>query len=540
MPSLMQDLAIHALGDSSAPHYVTLLETGRDALIARIHLIRSAQHTIDLQTFIWADDACGRLLFIELLAAAKRGVQVRLVIDHFCKMHDATTLAWASSAHKNLSIRIYNPVGDRISTTAIDVLGHALIDLQRLNHRMHNKVMVIDNRIGICGGRNIENRYFDQDLRFNYRDRDAVVIGSVAIDMTASFEMFWNHANARPAMYLSDVAAAITRAQRQPLSVGSAPDHGRFDRIIKEASAYSCTAGSTHLPVPVTDVRFVADAPGRSHDSTVTRTLRDIVAAARTTVTVQSPYMVMADDDFRALLQLRKTRPGIRLRYSTNSLASTDAAYVYALSFKHRKRLIQRLQLEVHELRPTPDHVKTLVPNFAWTHQRTNDGSGSAAGLQRKSGPMCVSVHAKTLVVDQHTTFIGSHNFDPRSNTLNTEAGIVICDPYVSAMLHTSIERDMAPRNSWVLGPRPPLPIVGPMDDLIAGLSRTLPLFDLWPIRHTSSFALRPGMTPVPPHDPRFPERYEDVGLFPEANLDTKQLLTHFVAAFGGWSKPLM
>ena len=60
-----------------------MLETGDDALLARIHAFRAATRSIELQTFIWANDETGRYLMHELVQAARRGVAVRLLVDQW-------------------------------------------------------------------------------------------------------------------------------------------------------------------------------------------------------------------------------------------------------------------------------------------------------------------------------------------------------------------------------------------------------------------------------------------------------------------------
>ena len=49
--------------NGEAPHYLTLLDVGDDAFMARLHLFRAARKSIDIQTFIWHDDPCSRLMF---------------------------------------------------------------------------------------------------------------------------------------------------------------------------------------------------------------------------------------------------------------------------------------------------------------------------------------------------------------------------------------------------------------------------------------------------------------------------------------------
>ncbi len=84
-PCLDSPLLAHAEALARATpdkNYVRLLEIGNNALLARIHLIRSARRSIEIQTMIWANDETGRLIMFELIQAARRGVKVRLIIDH--------------------------------------------------------------------------------------------------------------------------------------------------------------------------------------------------------------------------------------------------------------------------------------------------------------------------------------------------------------------------------------------------------------------------------------------------------------------------
>jgi putative cardiolipin synthase len=61
-------------------------------------------------------------------------------------------------------------------------------------------------------------------------------------------------------------------------------------------------------------------------------------------------------------------------------------------------------------------------------------------------------VHAKTMVVDSKALFIGTFNFDPRSQNLNTEVGVIIRDEGLAKAVEAAIETDMAPGNSWDAG----------------------------------------------------------------------------------------
>ena len=85
-----------------------------DAMRRRLLLIDNAVSAIDAQYFIWKDDAAGSLLLERLLAAADRGVRVRLLVDDmflstggaFSGSDDAIA---ALSQHPNLEIKLFNP-----------------------------------------------------------------------------------------------------------------------------------------------------------------------------------------------------------------------------------------------------------------------------------------------------------------------------------------------------------------------------------------------------------------------------------------------
>ncbi len=158
-------------------HFISLLNIGQDALLARIHLIRSARKSIELQTYIWENDEVGRLVFMELLKAARRGVKVRIIVDQMGSSKDPGLVALLATLHINLEIAFYNPTFARSKVTPLTLTTGVLFSFKKINQRMHNKLLIIDERIGIAGGRNIENKYYDYDSEYSFKDRDIIVVG---------------------------------------------------------------------------------------------------------------------------------------------------------------------------------------------------------------------------------------------------------------------------------------------------------------------------------------------------------------------------
>ncbi len=544
----------------SGKHYVTNLAIGDQALILRVHMIRAARKSIELQTYIWANDETGFLIYSELLSAAKRGVKVRVIADQLYSVSDPANAARAAVAHENFKVKLYNPLGQKAVASGMDKIRGAFSDFSTLNHRMHNKLMVIDERIGVAGGRNIENRYFDLDAEFNYLDRDVLVIGQVVNDMVASFNEYWSDPIAVDLHQLEDVHAHLfTDGLQNKLSPISIPDLPLFDELIKSAEDENfINTNFLEKAHMVDDVTFTADRPQKPYlkdkeaDLRVLGELADVVKSARQSVVMQTPYFVLSKPAYKVFHNLRKSNPGIRYIVSTNSLASTDQYLVYALSFKRKKRNVKNLGFQIHELKPVPGDIATLVPRYSdlsqqgisaeihgFDSEQANQGDRFDPVPIEQEGPR-FCMHSKTLVVDSATAVIGSHNFDPRSLYLNTELTLTVRDEGFAKEVEQDILKINEPQNSWIIAKRRKVPLLGHISGLFASISRLLPVFDLWPFRYTTAFELREGKVPVSSDHPDFYTNYQNVGQFPGAKLGDDQLKTILVSGFGAIAEPLM
>src|SRR5215470_19407212 len=173
-----------------------LLNDGRQAFELRTALAEVAERSIDAQYFLWDADAVGTILIDRLIRAANRGVRVRLLVDDlYLKGRDVSIAAL--DAHPNVEIRLYNIFGGR-NPLSLGRRLDFLLEFGRLNHRMHNKLFVVDNQVAIMGGRNIADAYFGVDPKLNYRDMDVVAAGPVVRRLSAGFDAYWNSRWATP------------------------------------------------------------------------------------------------------------------------------------------------------------------------------------------------------------------------------------------------------------------------------------------------------------------------------------------------------
>lgn len=141
---------------------------------------------LDVQYYIWENDMSGLLLFSVLLAAAKRGVRVRLLLDDNNTPGLDDTLRLLDK-HPNIEVRLFNPFSFRI----LRALGY-LTDFARLNRRMHNKSYTADGVVTLVGGRNIGDAYFGAGEQPLFSDLDVMAIGPVVKDVADDFERYWH------------------------------------------------------------------------------------------------------------------------------------------------------------------------------------------------------------------------------------------------------------------------------------------------------------------------------------------------------------
>ncbi|GAB2628161.1 phospholipase D family protein [Novilysobacter erysipheiresistens] len=590
-PSPLHQLAGQAFAESTPEqprHYALILDHGTNALLARINLIRSATTAIDLQTYIFDEDDAGRLVLDELLAAARRGVKVRLLMDQLAALRHVDTLAALAGAHANFRLKLYNPVLRRARISYPQYLLAAACCWRQLNQRMHTKVLLVDGGVGITGGRNYQDDYYDWDDEYNFRDRDVLVAGPVARAMASDFEQFWTDPLSVPPARLIDVGQAILEG-----GVPALPAHD-FERPAR-AAAMRADAADTALverrladrALAVGEVRYISDGPAKHRVEDVGRrvgaseSLRGLIESADEEVLLQTPYLVLSDPAQEMFEQMQQQPDPPRIVVSTNSLAATDAFIAYALSYKYKRRYLRDFGFNIYEYKPfpadapielaatgafVPEYVPAPEPTPEQRRQERDRDSalrsaryrrplrseyGATRYLRRaanepvplKRAGVRVGLHAKSLVIDGRIGVVGTHNFDPRGDHYNTESALVIEDEAFAQALETSIRRDISPANSWTIAPRDKAPVLWGLEYSLAKASELLPIFDLWPVRYATSYEYVPGPQcpePLPPDDPGFRDCYRPVGDFPGVNMAVKGLPTRLFTAFGAGLAPIL
>jgi putative cardiolipin synthase len=395
---------------------LALLADNRDALAARILTAREATATLDVMSYIWRDDGSGRLLTSEVMAAADRGVRVRILIDDINpRQSDRDYLALDS--HPNIEVRLFNPTIARNGNPLRQI--ELLSRLFSMTRRMHGKAWIADRQFAIVGGRNIGDEYFDA-AETNFRDLDAAVLGAGVQSTCDIFDAYWTHRAARPVSPQSKMLAPRV----PPTTVKNAWS----DTVILQGRrTYSELLSSNTRVHWINDVSVIADPPekvyGGGRDGWLVRKILPAIRNAKRRVEIVSPYFIPGRSGLQ-LLKLLSSR-GVDVAVITNSLAATDVAAVHGAYANYRHRML-RCGVSLYEFR-------------------------SIANITRMTifGSKGASLHTKAFVVDGQVGFVGSFNFDPRSSSLNAEMGILFDDPGFAAELQEHITADKSPISSY-------------------------------------------------------------------------------------------
>ncbi|MEI6898180.1 MAG: phospholipase D family protein [Psychromonas sp.] len=408
---------------------VLLIDSGWDALAQRLALVETAEFSIDIQYYIWNADASGRYLAKRLIAAADRGVRIRVMLDDI-NLNEREDLLATLDRHPQIEIRIFNPIPSR---RGLIKWLNVLSDFSRLNRRMHNKSFTVDGALSIIGGRNIGDEYFDLSDEINFRDRDVLVAGSVVPDIQASFAQYWDSLWSYPVNLLAD-KTSIELAMSDEVSAPSYSHYPTLPVGNEKAKLFLMGLMDNLSWVPA---RFISDRPvpidssDTSKPKATARLLAELAQQSNQEIVLESAYLILDDRQLAALQKL--TNKGIQIKALTNSMASND------LITNHSGYAGRRQDMLEHGMQ-----LFELKPETKLCEQSTKD-------LSKCAPTAAYGLHAKSFVFDRKIAVVGSFNFNLRSTYLNTESLLIIENQAIAESLADDIEQAMHEDNSWRL-----------------------------------------------------------------------------------------
>ena len=455
----------------------SLLSGPQEAYGSRLALVQSAQKTLDLQYYAIHADASSAHLLRSVVNAARRGVRVRILLDDFHST-GRNALVMRMAFEPNIEMRMFNPVaGPRASF--LGRMWGAVSDFSRVQQRMHNKLFLADNMMGVTGGRNLGDAYFGKAEAENFVDLDVLAVGPIVADMSRSFDSYWNNPRAYPVQSLvsreeldrlrAQVRSSGEKAGAQAGSPGSttpadspsasspqwdtqpmdlrtvdfiwAPAAMLVDEPTKiplegdepppSAAIRAGTTPGAHPEASDTPQAPPAPAAPVSSGDTVVDGLLTLMDRTRRELLIISPYFVPGDDMKRAFARARQR--GVRVRLLTNSLASNDAPIAHVGYARHREDLLA-MGVELYELRSEQAGLRSAF----------GSSGASAAGASRSM------LHSKVMVVDGRIVVVGSMNLDLRSQLHNTEIALLIRSRALAAEAAQQIDTAMR-EGAWHL-----------------------------------------------------------------------------------------
>ncbi|EEB78970.1 MAG: phospholipase D family protein [Halioglobus sp.] len=404
-----------------------LLNAGDEASRWRLLAIDSARRSIDLESFLWLPDETGNQILAHLVAAGDRGVRVRILLDDSFTPHQDLALHHLD-LHPNIELRLYNPYSNRPAS----LVGRTIFnlgDFARVNHRMHNKALVVDSQAAIVGGRNMADEYFGFHGDYNFRDMEVLTTGNSVAAVSTHFDNFWNSGWSFPVGQIVD--APSDDVELKAIRVYIADNTEEFD-VLEDQQLLAAWRAAMDNGLKGKAI-FFSDQPATNdpaadsdQPSQLASFLRQTIAEAQTDIIAVTAYFVPTPE---LLAEMEKVvKRGVRVRVLTNSMRSNNHLAAHA-AYQGYLRGLLGAGVEIFETR---------------ADAQDRDLYMQAPSKQKKLG-----LHAKFMIIDQDKAVVGSSNLDPRSLKLNTEIGLMIHSQELNTRLRELTEVDFLPENSW-------------------------------------------------------------------------------------------
>ncbi|AGH95234.1 hypothetical protein A11Q_1018 [Pseudobdellovibrio exovorus JSS] len=409
------------LGSTAIADKILLLNSNLDSLQARFDYIQNAQSEIKVQYFSIDKDYLSFSTLAILRDAAARGVKVKILVD---AMHNdilkqtmsALLLSLTPEKKSNIEIKVYNSFN--------------LLRPLRYTKRMHDKGLIIDDKAMISGGRNIANGFFgrsgERKILPIFEDSDALILESRSIHNASEyFNDLWNSKFVSSAS-LGQFSASSLKRLRCPGKTDAASCERTRQRNVKlvqqeeerinefiqafkarqTADAYEAQDWN-NLATEVGPIEFLYDdvrtQPSNldKPEHNIASQLYNFIQQAQESVTIITPYLVITPEQESLFRQLRERN--IRVNLYTNSKAANDVSAAH-VGYEKTRELALRHNVNLYEYQG-PD-----------------------------------TLHAKLALIDGKTFYIGSFNWDYRSQNLNREVGLIVNLP---AYRDTALRHDI-------------------------------------------------------------------------------------------------
>lgn len=359
------------------------VEDNEEALLWRLRMISTAEQEIILSTFDFRDDNSGRDMMAALWAAADRGVEIRILVDG---ANGLCFLRWNRQFHAlvsmpNVEAKLYSPIH--------------LLKPWRLNYRLHDKYLIIDDTAYLLGGRNTYDLFLGSYVDAYNIDRDILVYEASGAENTslaqlrAYFEQIWalnSNQELKANSLLADGKAQATLSSRSAALRHAYPDaYLPFD-----------WGGET---VEAGGITLLSNGVAPRNKTPVLWAQLDALMQTGSQVQIQTPYIICNEWMYGTLTALCES--GASVQIMTNAVENGANPFGCSDYLNQKARILD-----------------TGVDVVEWM------------GGQ--------SLHTKTILIDDAISVVGSFNLDMRSTYLDTELMLVIDCPELNRQLQSS------------------------------------------------------------------------------------------------------
>ena len=342
----------------------------------RHDLASQATTSLHFSAFIIQDDDSGHEMVADFVAAAQRGVRVRVIVDATTQNTFADYKMLVTLAEGGVEVLAFNPVTEWFGLrTSIDMSA---------NDRLHEKILVVDGREAVMGGRNVGNEYL---VDGQWRDTDVYVAGKGVEGIQRLLLKDWD----RIASF--EVAGGCESQADWGFACPTEP--------VAEDPLYFPELEE----LGPSKTRAIFSDPFYQETPLGYFTTLALVRSAKKSITIANSYFV-PPRRLRVHLKAAVQR-GVEVKVLTNSLESTDAWWMYYASINYYKELI-------------------------------------GAGIQIYQYNGTETMHSKTMLIDNEMAVVGSFNLDPRSAVDNSESMLLIRDGEVVQHLKNAFVTDFA------------------------------------------------------------------------------------------------
>ncbi|MEJ7138368.1 cardiolipin synthase ClsB [Amphibiibacter pelophylacis] len=406
-----------------------LLHGGDELFPAMASAINAAQEQVLIATYIWLDDPGLEPLLAALLAAAGRGVRVRLLVDGFGSRRALPVLR-ERMRHPQIRLMVFRPV-TRLWT--------AWLRPNQLR-RLHQKLCVIDDTTAFVGGINLlDDRH---DLRHGWSefprlDFAVAVQGPVVAQVEQGLLQLMGLMKSGESGWWRELL----------LLLSSQPAYKQVSETLAEALATAKRRwrqwrrrlrppGPSSHPATHPPAASPADQPVAS---------RKPVDAANVVVPAPPPAAPTCSAGPRAAFIERRNHPRHRRPIEQAYISAIEAAqerialispyfypssaFLQALQAAARRGVQVRLLMQGRtDYRIAADAARAMYPALL--------PCGVAIFEYQRA-----FLHAKIAVIDGRWSTVGSSNIDPISMLLNLEANLAIHDAAFAADLEAAFEQ---------------------------------------------------------------------------------------------------